>query len=27
VYGSRDYTETIVALKKNGAGGAAKYRS
>ena len=27
VYGSRDYAETIVALKENGAGGAAKYRS
>ena len=27
VYGSRDYRETIVALKKNGAGGAVKYRS
>jgi ribulose-phosphate 3-epimerase len=27
VYGSRDYKETIVALKENGAIGAAKYRS
>ncbi|MFT5726043.1 MAG: ribulose-phosphate 3-epimerase [Desulforhopalus sp.] len=27
VYGSRDYRETIVALKENGAIGAAKYRS
>ena len=27
VYGSRDYKETIVALKENGANGAAKYRS
>lgn len=27
VYGSRDYRETIVALKENGASGAARYRS